>query len=321
MKRITRKEFINLSVISSLAIPFIGYSCTGKKNKGNISESIDLKPETYAENIGFQVFTMREDLIENAEDLFRSLSAVGIRNIEFFDPATLNNYVPIVKDNGMNPFAVHFMPGYISGNWETAKKMGMPPPENYHFENILEDCNTNGIKYAGIAIMLQEERETLDHYRRFAEEVNKRAEQSKSAGIQLYYHNHSFEFESVDGTTPYDEMLKIFDPGLVKLELDVFWVTVGGQDPVQWLQRISDRLLFLHMKDRKKNSQCGIFDFNIPDDSFVELGTGMLDWKAILTATRDTSALCAIIDQDKTQLENCIDSVRMNVDYVRSLGI
>jgi len=125
----------------------------------------------------------------------------------------------------------------------------------------------------------------------------------------------------MQGTTPYDEMLRIFDKELVKLELDVFWVTVGGQDPLLWLRKTGDRLLFLHMKDLKKESKTGVFNFNIPEDSFTELGTGMLDYKAILQLTRKLGIQYAIVDQDSTQMADKIASVKQNCDFIKSLGI
>ena len=83
----------------------------------------------------------------------------------------------------MVPHCCHFLPGYISGKWDTARQFGFVPPGNYNFENILEDCNATGIKYLGIAIMMPEERESLNDYRQFAEQVNLVAEKSKNAGI------------------------------------------------------------------------------------------------------------------------------------------
>jgi len=197
----------------------------------------------------------------------------------------------------------------------------MPPPDNYYFDDIVADCVKNGIKYMGNAILLEEDRPTLDDYKRFADKFNKCGEKCKNAGVQLYYHNHSFEFSPVQGTTPYEEMIKIFDKNLVKLELDVFWVTVAGLNPVSWIEKLSDRLLFLHMKDLKKGTKTGIYTFDIPDDSFVEIGTGMLDYKTILAAARKAGIQYAIIDQDSTQMEDKIASVRQNVEYVKSLGI
>ena len=55
--------------------------------------------------------------------VFKALAEIGIRNIELFDPATLKTFVPIIKDLGMTPLSTHFLPGYITGNWETLKQV------------------------------------------------------------------------------------------------------------------------------------------------------------------------------------------------------
>ena len=320
MKKITRKEFINLSLINAIAVPFIGSAFLGK-GKPDIIGAGKNSAKTYADGLGLQVFAFRDSLLKDAGGLFKSFAGAGIKSVEFFNPAKLNEYVPIVKDNGMNPLCTHFMPGYVTGNWTTARKMNMAPPENYYFENVIDDCVRNGVKYMGIAILLDEDRPALDDYKRFAAKFNKCGEQCKKAGVQLYYHNHSFEFQPMEGTTPYEEMLKIFDKSLIKIELDVFWLTVAGLNPVSWIQKLSDWLLFLHMKDLKKGSKTEVYNFNIPEDSYVELGTGMLDYKTILAEARKTGIQYAIIDQDSTQMEDKIASVRQNCEYIKSLGI
>jgi sugar phosphate isomerase/epimerase len=321
MKKISRNEFIAISATSPFAALLTRISSFAGTGSTAMLGAAGLAKRRYIDDIGFQVFTLRSLLTNNARTLFQGLSKVGIKNIEFFDPATLNEYVPIVKDCGMMPLCTHFMPGYISGKWEYARKMGMPPPDNYQYENIIEDCNKNGVKYMGIAIILPEERETLDDYKRFAEMANKRAEQSKSAGIQLYYHSHAFEFEPTGGTTPYEEMLKIFDPELVRLEMDVFWLTVANLDPVSWMQRVGKRLLFLHLEDLRKGAETGQFTFNVPPADFVELGTGMVDFRRILPEARKLGIRYIFIDQDHTQMSDKIESVRKNCEYIRSLGI
>jgi sugar phosphate isomerase/epimerase len=320
MKKLTRKEFIDLSLINALAVPFIGSAVLGKSKPEMVSAG-EKSAKTYADGIGFQVFAFRDSLLKDARSLFKSFAGAGIKSIEFFNPATLNEYVPIVKDNGMIPLCTHFMPGYVTGNWTSARKMNMAPPDNYYFENVIADCVKNGIKYMGNAILLDEDRPTLDDYKRFAEKFNKCGELCKKSGVQLYYHNHSFEFQPMQGTTPYEEMLKIFDKSLIKIEIDVFWVTVAGLNPVTWIQKLADRLLFLHMKDLKKGSKTGVYTFDIPDDSYVELGTGTLDYKAILTEARKAGIQYVIIDQDSTQMQDKIASVRQNCEYVKSLGI
>lgn len=321
MKNLSRKDFLELSAVSILSAPLMGFSSFNSDNKNKKNKELDGGNLNYSDSLGFQVFTLRDLLVDNSETLFKSLANAGIKSIEFFDPSTLNEYVPIVKDYGMKPLASHFLPGYITGNWEYARANNFGPPENYHLDNVIEDCHNNEIKYLGIAIMFPDDRENLDAYKRFAEKSNKAGEKCKEAGIQLYYHNHSFEFENINGTIPYDEMLKIFDPKLVKIELDVFWLTVAGLNPIYWLQKMSEHILFLHMKDLKIGSMLGHFDTNIPKDSFVELGTGMIDYKNILTETRRLGIEYAIIDQDHTQMKDKIESVSKNCEFIKSLGI
>jgi sugar phosphate isomerase/epimerase len=320
-----RKDFIALTALSTLCVPFLG-SCDSrvsskKKEKKLNHELVRNTTDLYSETIGLQVFQFREQLkTSDVSFLYRSFAEAGVKTIEFFNTPSLNIDVPIVKDCGMIPLATHFMPGYITGRWETAARMNMKPPDGYLFEHLVEDCVKNEIKYMGIAnIMRPEDAEVLDDYKHFAEKTNKCAELSKSAGIQLYYHNHAFEFERMGGSTPYEAMLSIFDKDLVKLEVDVFWSTVAGYEPIKFMNDVSDWLLFLHMKDLKQMPDKG--NNTVPQDYFVELGTGILDWKSILSEARKLGVEYVIIDQDRTQMEDKMASLKMNCDYVRSLGI
>ena len=320
-----RKEFLALTGISALSIPLISSCGSGNARKTLGGEartaSKHVKNRTYADTIGLQVFQFREQLkTPDVAELYKGFAAAGVKSIEFFNTPSLNVDVPIVKDCGMIPLATHFMPGYITGKWERAARMNMKPPDGYLFENLVEDCEKNGIKYMGIAnIMRPEDAEVLDDFKRFADKTNKCAEISKSAGIQLYYHNHAFEFETMEGSTPYQAMLSIFDTDLVKLEVDVFWSTVAGYEPIRFMNDVSDWLLFLHMKDLKQMPEDG--GTSIPPEYFIELGTGVLDWKSILTEAKKLGVEYVIIDQDSTQMEDKMASLKMNCDYVRSLGI
>jgi sugar phosphate isomerase/epimerase len=319
MRKMTRQEFLQLALASSVAVPLLGYGCTGRRGSSSSSAGPgeNTGTGTFYDELGFQVYTLRDLLVENADSLFRALSEAGIKNIEFYDPLTLNHYVPIVKEYGMNPLSTHFSSGYVTGIWEG----NQAPKEGYGFESVLEECAANGIKHMGIAILTSEERQSLDACRRFAEKANLCGEKSRDAGIQLFYHNHNFEFAPIGGSTPYAEMLKIFDRELVKLELDVFWATVAGQDPVEWIHRIAEWMLFLHLKDLKKGFPLPRYTTDIAPESFVELGDGMVELESILAAAKEAGVRYAIIDQDITQMEDKIASVNRNTAYIKGLGI
>ena len=320
-KHITRKEFTRISVMGAMAVPILGYTgCKGKQAESKIQKAVDPPAFKYADRMGIQVFGLRELLDENPQKVFKDLAAMGIKNIELFDPATLNTYVPIINDLGMKALSTHFLPGYISGKWDTVKKIGMAPPADYHFEHIVDDCASNGVDYLGIAIMMPEERQSLDDYMRFAELTNQHAEISKKAGVQLYYHNHSFEFEPTDGVIPFDEMLKVFDSDLVKIELDVFWATIAHNDPLLWIKKLGDQLLFLHMKDLKANTPLDYSVFDVDNAAFLEIGDGTIDFKKVLQACKEVGVQYAFLDQDHTAMDK-MESVKKSLAYIKRLGV
>ncbi len=323
-KSISRKEFIKLTTMSTLALPVLGYTaCSGKK-EAPIENQTPVEAATtsitYSDQLGMQVFGVREMLEKDPQGIFKAIADIGIKNIELFDPATLKTYVPIIKDLGMTPLSTHFLPGYISGKWDTVKKIGMTPPTNYNFQNIVEDCVANGIKNLGIAIMMPEERQSMDDYKRFAELANKHGEISKQGGVQLYYHNHSFEFKPTEGLIPFDEMLKIFDRELVKIELDAFWATIANNDPVQWINKLGNQLLFIHLKDLKAGTPADYTVFEVDHAAFLEIGDGIIDFKKVLDAAKAAGVQYAFLDQDHTAMDK-IESVRKSYAYLKGLGI
>jgi len=304
-----------------MALPMVGaMSCTNKQADTKNSEYHAGPSFKYSDRMGIQVFGLRELLVADPQKVFKALAEIGIKNIELFDPATLNTYVPMIKDLGMTALSTHFLPGYISGKWETGMKLGMAPPTNYTFENILDDCAKNGIANLGIAIMMPEERQTLDDYKRFADLVNQHAAISKKVGIQLYYHNHSFEFKPTDGVLPFDQMLKIFDRNLVKIELDVFWTVIAHNNPLEWIAKLGDQLLFIHLKDLKANTPLDYTVFEVDPAVFMEIGSGSIDYKSVLEAAKAAGVQNVFLDQDHTAMDK-IESVKKSYEYLKNLGV
>ncbi len=321
--KLSRKDFLKLTAALALSLPMAGVTASNLSKKSGNTEKNSNSSETgfkYIDSLGIQLFMILEILEKDPQSVFRTVAGTGIKNVEFFNPATLNQYVPVAKDQGLTPISTHFMPGYISGNWDEARKMGFAPPDNYAIENIIEDCKKNGIGHMGIAIMMPEDRKTMDDFRKFAELANKAGEKCKQSGLQLYYHNHSFEFKPDNGKIPFEEMLKIFDPELVKNELDVFWVTISGNDAVKWINRLGNRLIYLHLKDLVKDTPKDFSVFNVDPKAFTELGSGIIDFRPILTTAKSNGIRFAFLDQDNTQMDK-IESIRKSMTYLKNLDL
>jgi len=90
---------------------------------------------------------------------------------------------------------------------------------------------------------------TLDDWKWNADLLNRAGEKVRAAGMQLAYHNHNYEFREVGGTCGFDEMLRLTDPQLVKLELDPGWASVAGVDSIDLLRKHSNRVRLLHLRD------------------------------------------------------------------------
>jgi len=150
-----------------------------------------------------------------------------------------------------------------------------------------------------------------------AEKLNKAGEKCRAAGLSLCYHNHAFEFEPMDGTTRFQVLLDTLDKKLVGLELDVFWVSVAGRDPVEILKQTSGRVHLLHLKDKAQGTPV-MYKESVPASTFKEVGHGTLDWPAILRAAESAGVQHYFVEQDQTPGDP-VESLRQSYDYISKL--
>ena len=176
----------------------------------------------YGKPIGLQLFTLRDDLQKDMLGTLKQVAAIGIKEVEIYDlyGKTAAEFAKILKGDGLTAPSGHYMTKHLHGNWEKE----------------IENAKTIGTKYMVNAILDPEERKSFDDWKHLAELFNKAGKQTSKAGIQYCYHNHNFEFQKYGDTTAYDYPLKTLDPKLVKFEMDCFWVTHAGQDPVAYFK-------------------------------------------------------------------------------------
>ena len=134
----------------------------------------------------------------------------------------------------------------------------------------------------------EEERRTADDVRAFASELNGLARQFADRGIRLGYHNHAFEFASLERTTVWDVLVTELARD-IEIELDVYWASVGGRDPVDLIRSAGDRVRLLHMKDRAPG----------PEPRDAPAGEGTLDFAEIVRAGRAAGVEWYVAEQDE----------------------
>lgn len=323
-KSINRKEFIRLSTAAALSLPVWSMISCKSPDSQNGEESAlpaEMADPTYASHPGLQLYTVRDLFAQDPEGTLKQLADLGIKQLEFYDATALKNYVPKVKDLGMEVISTHFSPGLITGNWGDPANGGMTPPENYSFERMIEECAASGVRYAGIAYIFPWDRTSLDNFKHIAEKANEAGEKSKAAGVQLYYHNHSFEFKPTDGTTPFEEMMKIMDPDLVKLELDLFWTKISGNDPAAMISKHADRVIMMHLKDLKAGTPLDTDTANVDPGAFQPMGDGIIDFKQVLTAAHAAHVPYGFIEQDQSPDLPVMESIQRSLTYLQGLGM
>jgi sugar phosphate isomerase/epimerase len=125
-------------------------------------------------------------------------------------------------------------------------------------------------------------------------ELGEQARRFADAGIRLGYHNHDWELRQKDGTTTALELLFGGAEGsLLTWQADVAWLVRGGAEPTAWLKRYRDRLASAHVKDIAPAGTAP------EEDGWADVGSGVLDWRALWTACRDNGARWMVVEHDK----------------------
>ena len=165
-----------------------------------------------------------------------------------------------------------------------------------------------GCSRAIVPWMPENDRRTADDVRRFAADLAGFAVTLGERGIRIGYHNHSFEFAALDGTTVWDVLLGNLPPE-VEIELDVYWAAVGGRDPAAEIRAAAGRVRLLHMKDRADG----------PEPHDVPAGKGILPFPQIIEAGRAAGVEWYIVEQDEPH--EPLADVASALRYLESLAI
>jgi len=148
----------------------------------------------------------------------------------------------------------------------------------------------------------------------FAGKLNRAGERAQAAGLRFCYHNHAFEFQPMGSRKPFDVLIEKTDPKLVGFELDCFWASVAGHDPVEMVRRLSGRLPLVHLKDKARDTPVR-YNESVPKETFKEVGNGVIDWPAVLKAAAAAGAQHYFVEQDQTPGDP-IASLRQSFAYL-----
>ncbi len=276
----------------------------------------------YKDNLGAQLYTVREHLGPQAASTIEKIAEIGYREVELHDLSQADQLAPLLKMNGLRLIASHFWPAYITGQWDVLSMFGLPIPEQTSFDFVIEQAQKHEIPNVVIPMLFPQERGNIAHYKVLAEQFNIYGEKCKAAGLQFCYHNHAFELEPMEGTTPLQTLIDFTDRDLVSFELDAFWVAITQTDPVSTIEQYGDRIRILHIKDLKAGTPptySAIQTSIETPEVFKPIGQGTLDFDAILSAAAEAQIQHCMVELDFTEGDP-VDSLQSSFEFLTTKG-
>jgi sugar phosphate isomerase/epimerase len=257
------------------------------------------------DKVGVQLYTVRDLMKDDFDGTIAKVAQIGYKEVEFagYFGRTGQQVRAVIDKNGLKAPATHVQYDELDDK----------------FPSVIETSKTIGMEYIVCPWIPEELRKSPDIWKQASDKFNKCGEQAKKAGIQFAYHNHWFEFLPVNGKLPYDELLAMCDANLVKMELDLCWITTAGGDPLKYFDKYPGRFPLVHVKDLKKLpviTAGGPQNFGDTVD-LTEVGSGIIDWKKIFAQSEKAGIRHYIVEHDHPKQP--LVSIKTSYEYLNKL--
>jgi sugar phosphate isomerase/epimerase len=267
-------------------------SLAGRPGKGKKRKR---RPDLRASNIGIQLWTVRDFIGDDAVDLdgtFELLSDAGYKTVEIggtYDDRTPAEFRALARDHGLRVIGSHVPGGQDA--WRN------------NIELVLDEAETLGIPYVGIAIPAGDVPRTVAGYQALAEEFNEFGAAARDRGLKFYFHNHPDDFTIDNGTVIYDVLLEETERRLVWFEMDIAWVVAGGQNPRDYLRDDPRRFPLFHVKDLRFDPEGNrTTPPNVADPGrpffLTAVGKGQINFARIFSDLRDLDYHEYLVEDD-----------------------
>lgn len=278
--------------------------------------------------VGLQLYTLGNLMTTDPKGTLQKLAAIGYKELESAGSQKGNfyGYAPkefaaMVKEAGMHwrsahvggaPFTIEQIMKMAKTAEDSARIQKMAEQfkdrpktlnlkENY--QQLADNAAEGGLTYLVCSSIPVS---TLDEIKTAVDVFSKTGEACKKNGVQFAYHNHTTEFDQVEGHRPFDYILSNTDKDLVKMELDLAWATKAKQDPVELFKLHPGRFPLWHVKDLDKNTM-----------NPAEVGTGVVDFKRIFDNAKESGMKYFFVEQD--QAPQPLQNVSNSFNYLKKM--
>lgn len=253
---------------------------------------------TVADPLALQLYTVREAVSKDLAGTLDRLAGLGYKRLEIygyngtFFGKTAKEFKSLLDKAGITVISSHHTTGLAMKGKGTLTD---------GWDKAIEDIHELGAQYMVCAYLFPQER-SEEHYKALPELLEKSGKATKAAGIQFAYHNHDFEFEKLGDSTAFDFIASKTAADLVKLELDLYWVSKAGVDPISLFEKYPGRFPLWHVKDMEAGTK-----------NITEVGNGTIDFDRIFAARKKAGLQHWFVEQD-TSKRDMFESIKISRD-------
>jgi len=257
---------------------------------------------------GLALYTLRDDMASDPQAILREVAETGYAYVEAagYKEGTYYGMKPeefkaSLNDVGLQPVSTH-----------------QPTVTLENADQLIADAKAAGFKYFVIPIPpmghFKYDRENMtmsmtDDLALLADVFNTIGKKCKDAGLELLYHNHDFEYKAnANGVVPIEYFLDNCNPEYVNFQMDLYWVTKAGADPVEYFKKYPGRFKMWHVKDMDDEGR------------FAPVGTGNIDFKRLLDHKEESGMEYYLVEQDNTFDTKPLDAIKTSHKGLVNLG-
>ena len=257
---------------------------------------------------GLALYTVRDAMMKDARATLEKVAQAGYVNVESagynngkFYNLSPSDFKALLDEMKLTPISAH--QGSVT------------------FANVdqqIADLKTAGFKYFVVPVppmgsfyfdAVNKKMAMKGGAKALAETLNILGAKCKAAGLELLYHNHDFEFvKDADGIVTIDYLLEHCDPSVVNFQMDLYWVTKAGQDPVEYFKRYPGRFKIWHVKDMDDQGR------------FAPVGNGHIDFKRILANKKLAGMQYYYVEQDACFNETPLEAIVISHKGLANIG-
>lgn len=308
-----KKSRINL-LLKNLVLTFLivgGISCKDTKkdttSKDATGDDPGIEESSNTKLGGLALYTVRDAMGDDAKTTLQAVANAGYQNIEaagyadgkFYDMSP-KEFKALLKDLDLTPISSHQSTVTLA-----------------NADTMMADVKAAGFEYFVVPVpptdLFKSDQGTMSRTggaKNLAEILDILGEKANAAGLQLLYHNHDFEFKKEgDGIVPIDYLLENCNPKFVNFQMDLYWVTKAGADPLAYFEKYPGRFKIWHVKDMDEQGR------------FAPVGNGTIDFARILAKKEQSGMKYYMVEQDKT-FDNMkpLEAIKISQEGIKKFG-